>query len=124
MNSDDARFGATPVVTLDHDGDFIAKPFHLNPNGNQAQFAGEAQADMLVLGMAVEFSGRGLEDVSCRRASCRHASVAIFIEFGEPLDLGSAVLNNQGFKPLGPDELDRPGTILAKVGEQSNRIAR
>ena len=61
MYADDVVAFALSVLALDDDGDFPFETHDRRLRGRQAETSGQHEADMLVLGVAVELSGRRLQ---------------------------------------------------------------
>src|SRR5262245_9475309 len=58
MHPDDVVSRALSIVALDDDGDFVFEPHDLRLSNWQAEVAGEHEADVLILRMAVEMARR------------------------------------------------------------------
>ena len=77
MHANDVVAFPLSVIAFDDDGHFIFEPHDFRLGGRQAKVAREHEADMLVLRMPVEMSGRRLQNVRRRYASGRNAPTII-----------------------------------------------
>lgn len=72
--------GAQQFYDIDDDGDFIAKAHHLRRGGRQTNGVRQREANMLVLRMAVELTGRRLQDMGRWRTAGGNTPSAVLKE--------------------------------------------
>src|SRR5262249_2931467 len=100
VDTDDVVALGQPVVTLDDDGDLILEPHDFRLRGGQTQVSREHKADMLVLGMAVELTGRRLENMRRGQAPAGNAAAIVLLKQGGlGLGAGKAELSGIARKP-------------------------
>src|SRR5260370_11749655 len=94
MHTQDVVASVLTVIALDDDGDFLSEPHDFRLRGGEAKTACKPEADVLVLGVAIEMAGWRFPDVRRRDAPGGDAPTIILQEQGGLwLGSGAAELN-------------------------------